>query len=241
MPCPKDEASPRCAGTTETCFHDPRCSSGEDPFGGLGCNAGGVAWDCRFCGFGGFTKITCPGAEVEVSLELEGDVASFNKTAYEEKLASLVDAELGGRSGKLGFRPSRGDVVVTDVKGGSVIVTASIKTPGGDFAAALTQAFTDVSTERLSEVLDVKVQAKKWVVARMRGIRVSLNQLRSRLADLESQSTTFIALCAAGMGVSLCCLLAVCCTLARLLYTPPSSNSTQGGPKQGPGDNLTAI
>ena len=54
----------RCAGPTEACFRDPRCSAGDDPFGGLGCNAGGVAWDCRFCDAAG------AGAKAELLLLL---------------------------------------------------------------------------------------------------------------------------------------------------------------------------
>lgn len=59
-PCSETFASAVCAGPNETCFRDTRCSSGDDPHGGLGCNAGGVAWDCRFCGFAQFWHIPCP-------------------------------------------------------------------------------------------------------------------------------------------------------------------------------------
>ena len=54
-----------CAGPDELCYYDATCS---DPasgqyHGGLGCNAGGVNWNCRFCGFssaGGVAYPECP-------------------------------------------------------------------------------------------------------------------------------------------------------------------------------------
>ena len=47
----------------ETCYYDERCSTlgnFEDPYGHLGCNAAGLHWNCRFCGFGGYNDIPCP-------------------------------------------------------------------------------------------------------------------------------------------------------------------------------------
>ena len=66
--CP-DVAEPVCAGPTEPCYHDARCSdAGTDPHGGLGCNAGGVDQNCRFCGFGAFPD--CPEAVEDFATEL---------------------------------------------------------------------------------------------------------------------------------------------------------------------------
>ena len=62
--CSETQADTVCAGPTEYCYHDPRCTGGSatpDPHGGLGCNAGGVHPECRFCGFGPFENIPCPG------------------------------------------------------------------------------------------------------------------------------------------------------------------------------------
>ena len=51
MPC-SEVPGPDCAGPEETCYLDERCRAAPlDPFGGLGCNAGGYS-RCRFCGFG---------------------------------------------------------------------------------------------------------------------------------------------------------------------------------------------
>jgi len=45
-----------CTGNPfETCFYDPNCATG-----GLGCAAGGKPL-CRFCGFGGYIDVQCPG------------------------------------------------------------------------------------------------------------------------------------------------------------------------------------
>ena len=46
---PKDT----CGNPGELCYYDPSCSNDASDvyFGGLGCNAGGAARNCRFCGF----------------------------------------------------------------------------------------------------------------------------------------------------------------------------------------------
>lgn len=46
-----------CAGPDEPCYYDPACALDTVS---LGCNAGGVHPNCRFCGFGGFAGIPCP-------------------------------------------------------------------------------------------------------------------------------------------------------------------------------------
>ena len=68
----EDEATASCAGPNEMCFRDPAClgNVATDPFGGLGCNAGGYQ-ACRFCGFGPFKSIACPGG----ALGVDGDGA----------------------------------------------------------------------------------------------------------------------------------------------------------------------
>ena len=49
-----------CAGPSELCYYDAACAdaSHADHAGGLGCNAGGLGQNCRFCGFGEFGD--CP-------------------------------------------------------------------------------------------------------------------------------------------------------------------------------------
>jgi len=74
---PKDT----CGGPGELCFYDPSCSDASSPvyFGGLGCNAGGAAWNCRYCGFttaGGVSYPNCPIAESPLCLP----TAHYNRT-----------------------------------------------------------------------------------------------------------------------------------------------------------------
>jgi len=209
-PCKADVAEASCAGPTETCFEDTRCSGvdGPDPFGGLGCNAGGVAWNCRFCGFGGFNDITCPGAEVEIDITIATDIAIFNQTEFKVRLRYLVASEVS-------FTPSIGDIDLVEVTGGSVEILARVRTPSVDLAVQLAEGLDAASVAALSAVLQVQVDAKNWVSARMRGVRVSLTQLRQRLGDLDRQQQGFVALCAIGMVLSLCCLVAGLCVVTN--------------------------
>ena len=51
-----------CTTEAEMCYRDVRCSAAlsfDDPYGGVGCNAGGDP-NCRFCGFGRYSHISCP-------------------------------------------------------------------------------------------------------------------------------------------------------------------------------------
>ena len=50
-----------CADLGDLCYRDERCASVEDdPFSGLGCNAGGAGQLCRFCGFDQFPACPAP-------------------------------------------------------------------------------------------------------------------------------------------------------------------------------------
>lgn len=72
IPCKPDTATDVC-GSDGQCFLDVRCTANasQDPYGGLGCNAGGVASDCRFCGFGDYSEISCP-TDSQSGLTLSG-------------------------------------------------------------------------------------------------------------------------------------------------------------------------
>ena len=62
-----EELTACTANPIETCYYDARCSSADDPFGGLGCNAAGVDIHCRFCGFGLYESVPCSGQALDSS------------------------------------------------------------------------------------------------------------------------------------------------------------------------------
>jgi hypothetical protein len=73
IPCTADAAANVC-GSSGQCFLDVRCTTNtsQDPYGGLGCNAGGVAPGCRFCGFGDYRDIICPDNRPGLTLPDQG-------------------------------------------------------------------------------------------------------------------------------------------------------------------------
>ena len=99
--CGSTIATATCTGNSEElCYHDPRCAYPDtDPYGGLGCNAGGVKSTCRFCGFGIFAEVICPGQSVELGQSgLSGGTT-----------AALTSEERGG-----------GDVMIPTVVGATI-------------------------------------------------------------------------------------------------------------------------
>ena len=65
-PCVSEAAAVCTNNPTELCVHDAACAEPwNDPYGGLGCNAGGVAQTCRFCGFGSFPDCSAARASPE--------------------------------------------------------------------------------------------------------------------------------------------------------------------------------
>ena len=63
LPCPRDVAAAVCTDSrAELCYFDVSCGDcSSDAWGCLGCNAGRQGMNCRFCGFGHFRDIPCPG------------------------------------------------------------------------------------------------------------------------------------------------------------------------------------
>ncbi len=58
-PCAESVAAGTCTGNDqELCFYDVTCGEGHAP--GVGCAAGGHTY-CRFCGFGDYVDVACPG------------------------------------------------------------------------------------------------------------------------------------------------------------------------------------
>ena len=123
-----------CAGPEEPCFFDARClGETEDPYGGLGCNAGGHS-GCRFCGFGDYVEVECPappGVEeggVQVVLTLAGDIDEswFNpdKPGPLNRFKALLRSDLAVL---LGISFER--LLVLDVRAGSIVVELVIMPP----------------------------------------------------------------------------------------------------------------
>ena len=86
--CLATSALGTCASKSEPCYFDARCARPWiDPYGGLGCHAGGHI-GCRFCGFGGFKGIPCPtgttGAK-QATIILQGLVESIGPPGSEER------------------------------------------------------------------------------------------------------------------------------------------------------------
>lgn len=61
LPCSSAPAAV-CASLDEPCYLDPQCSELPPGMEGLGCNAGGVGQNCRFCGFDPYPE--CPSAMI---------------------------------------------------------------------------------------------------------------------------------------------------------------------------------
>ncbi|CAK0845713.1 unnamed protein product [Prorocentrum cordatum] len=64
LPCQEGpgRVTTSCAGPSQKCFFDPSCSTA----GGVGCNAGGVGLNCRFCDTGGGAP-ACPASLLEAA------------------------------------------------------------------------------------------------------------------------------------------------------------------------------
>ena len=97
--CGTITANPSCTSNTlELCYRDTRCKFQEsDPYGGLGCNAGGIGMECRFCGFGLYAEIPCPGSG---SSGLTGDLTSGLTSDLTNGAAAALTQE-----GKAGASP----------------------------------------------------------------------------------------------------------------------------------------
>lgn len=120
--CLATSAAGTCAATSEPCYFDARCKPGaSDPYGGLGCNAGGHTV-CRFCGFGAYKGVPCPAGDSgakQSTVMLSGDIISIGvdgsearlqwKTAFKGDLARLM-------------RIDKSRITILDVRAASIAV-----------------------------------------------------------------------------------------------------------------------
>ena len=161
-------------GEDESCFFDPRClACADDPFGCLGCLAGGIAQGCRFCGFSEFKGVLCPedipaGEGVEMAfrvnfeLTVAGNVNDFDKESVITELAKLLGIDEGAITLVVRAASVKVDVTIMlfddpagSSGGGSVAGTAAAK------AVAVVSTVQTVSANgnTLSMLLGVTVEA----------------------------------------------------------------------------------
>jgi len=142
------EAKPLCAGPTELCYLDVRCHAPwTDPWGGLGCNAGGQGQQYRFCGFGPFPP--CPGPPkwiVALTSIIAGSIDTFDPPAYQASLRSLLSLE-------------DETLIALNVTAASVRVEAGIVLKAEADATAASTALSAMDTSSLSAGLGVSVAA----------------------------------------------------------------------------------
>lgn len=133
-----------CAGPDEPCYRDERCSPTytDDPFGGLGCGAGGHGL-CRFCGFGLYLEVQCPRDLIAFEVIVSGTVETFDEAAYASSLAALVGVAV--------------DDIALTVTPASVAVIAVITTNATAARVAITATLHALTPASASSALAVAV------------------------------------------------------------------------------------
>ena len=119
QPVCRSYAASVCAGPNEPCFYDDGCSSGA---ASLGCNAGGVHWNCRFCGFGVYSSISCPVFQMTVEAVVAGTVDTFDHASYASNLARELNVSV--------------NEITLNVTAASVRVVATIRLADADASRA---------------------------------------------------------------------------------------------------------
>jgi len=146
------EAKPLCAGPTELCYLDVRCHAPwTDPWGGMGCNAGGQGQQYRFCGFGPFPP--CPGPPkwiVALTSIIAGSIDTFDPPTYQASLRSLLSLE-------------DETLIALNVTAASVRVEAGIVLKAEADATVASTALSAMDTSSLSAALGVSVAAVEAV------------------------------------------------------------------------------
>ena len=110
-PCTEDAAAATCTTNPyETCYYDVLCKTG-----GLGCNAAGFE-ACRFCGFGQYAPVECPGSRASTQIDVTVQVldscpracsSNANETCFfdptcSNPLAATYADGLGCNAGNIG-------------------------------------------------------------------------------------------------------------------------------------------
>lgn len=160
-----------CRNLVEKNYYDEDCYSYNDPYGNLGCNAGGLMC-CRFCGFGYYKNISCfespsappipPRAPLKISMEniivplkpdkskvefnirIESTIETFNQNYFKKKLRNFIDRSISLKN------------IILRVRAGSLIVDVIIITNSSS-AENTTDFINSVNTTVFSEALNVTV------------------------------------------------------------------------------------
>ena len=147
IPCAlPGEALSSCTGNhLESCFFDTKCSSKDDVPGGHGCNAGGAHPNCRFCGFGSYTNISCPATEALIG-------------TWTAELESALDVPVQVRYQKVGdcgredehLRISRRALALSDARiGARLSVRATLMSRTATAEAELNERITSLTESSL--------------------------------------------------------------------------------------------
>ena len=161
-----------------------RCENPEDdPYGGLGCNAGGILQTCRFCGFGDFADIECPEladlAEptlvtyvVTLTAVISETVETFDQAGYTARLALLLNVD--ARSIRLKIQPA------------SIKVSAEISTTSKSVSDEVTRALSPYRADpaAASKALGVTVESVEPIVVEQ------LQQAGQTAAGLSGSGST---------------------------------------------------
>merc|ERR1719382_2020695 len=81
LPCKKHKATKTCGNTQLYCFKDPSCTTSP----GVGCNAGGVGQECRYCGTGGGAP-DCPASLLEEEVDEDEEDEAEDEAEDEEEM-----------------------------------------------------------------------------------------------------------------------------------------------------------
>ena len=147
MVCLALTATTTCASEVEPCYFDARCALGNDPYGRLGCHAGGHT-NCRFCGFGNYLEVPCPTGESgskQMTIILAGTMETVGakdtgkramwESSFKRDLAALMEID-------------KSRLTILDYRASSVIVELLVMAPAGN-----TQQSSDAAIAQLQSTI----------------------------------------------------------------------------------------
>ena len=215
QPCLEDISDGTCTSSPlELCYKDPRCLTPLlDPYGLLGCNAGGVGMECRFCGFGifGSSGIICPLQAlpketntsyyfVNFGFVLEGYAEQFVPT-MQQMFKRQLAAAFNSLDVTLELDDNR-DILI-QVAVGSIIVNASVLTQ----EARVAQQTRKLAAQRgfLYDVESNRTTIANFRVAEFRFLGINIGNStvfsQAQAADQSAEDMEHVSGIAAGNEV----------------------------------------